>query len=554
VLLTLVLGNRATPLERGPQLGRADAHPEVGLVLGRRRAAQTVAAAAMSAVVALLAAGAIVDVLPDLGRADGGATAGPGVVAQTHPGLAGGLDTGLPVQLSEEVVLRGQTDRPLYWRGTTYDQWDGRRWGRDVDSASVLVSASGVDLGAAVPPAQELAGPEAAGVVVGDLPDPVVVHQELRAEQAGFDVLVGGWQMTSLAVGSGEYLAEVGADSSVVLSEALPAGATWTVESTLIPAGEDELRQADPALLAPSSPVVERYGTEDAITPPVAELARSITAGAPTTYDKIRALEDWFAANLTYTRDIAPLPLGIDAVHHLLFESRRGFCEQIGSALVVMLRSLGIPARLVVGFVPGELDSATGEWVSRGSDAHAWAEVYFPGIGWQGFDPTAGVPLSAEPIAGGEGSVAWTLAAALAAVVVAAVAAVAGVRLRRRRATAAGGPPALVELQRRFDTCGRRMGRRWTDSMTVREKGDDLVSAGAAAEPVDRAVGSIERLTFFELDQAPMTDLDLSAVGTDVEGLESALAGVERPRRRAARSMVAASRSPDHRPGGSARR
>jgi hypothetical protein len=84
-------------------------------------------------------------------------------------------------------------------------------------------------------------------------------------------------------------------------------------------------------------------------------------------------------------------------VDRFLFEDRIGFCEQIGSSLVVMLRSLGIPARLAVGYTPGERNPFTGLYEVRARDAHAWAEVYFPGLGWQGFDPTAQVPLAGDP-------------------------------------------------------------------------------------------------------------------------------------------------------------
>ena len=125
-------------------------------------------------------------------------------------------------------------------------------------------------------------------------------------------------------------------------------------------------------------------------------LAASVTATAPTTYDKVRALEAWMGANTKYTLDIPPLPPGQDAVDRFLFVDQRGFCEQIGTSLVVMLRALGIPARLAVGYATGERNPFTGLYEVRGKDAHAWAEVYFPGIGWQGFDPTASVPLAGD--------------------------------------------------------------------------------------------------------------------------------------------------------------
>jgi hypothetical protein len=102
------------------------------------------------------------------------------------------------------------------------------------------------------------------------------------------------------------------------------------------------------------------------------------------------------AAHTKYTLNIPPLPRGRDAVDQFLFVDRRGFCEQIGTSLVVMLRSLGIPARLAVGYATGERNPFTGLYEVRAKDAHAWAEVYFPGVGWQAFDPTARVPLAGD--------------------------------------------------------------------------------------------------------------------------------------------------------------
>jgi hypothetical protein len=136
----------------------------------------------------------------------------------------------------------------------------------------------------------------------------------------------------------------------------------------------------------------------------VRELAAAVTADAPTTYDKIQALEAWMGANTKYTLDIPPLPEGQDAVDRFLFVDHRGFCEQIGTSLVVMLRSLGIPARLAVGYASGERNPFTGLYEVRAKDAHAWAEVYFPGVGWQAFDPTAQVPLAGDSSIDGAGS------------------------------------------------------------------------------------------------------------------------------------------------------
>ena len=100
------------------------------------------------------------------------------------------------------------------------------------------------------------------------------------------------------------------------------------------------------------------------------------------------------ASHVRYTTDIPPLPAGADAVDSFLFGTRRGYCEQISTATVVMLRSLGIPAREAVGYVPGAYNPITDLYDIQAKDAHAWVQVWFPGYGWQNFDPTATVPLA----------------------------------------------------------------------------------------------------------------------------------------------------------------
>ncbi len=185
-------------------------------------------------------------------------------------------------------------------------------------------------------------------------------------------------------------------DGTLRVTAPLGPGASYTVVSRRSEVTATALRAADPSLVERSQTVSDAYLALGEVPGRVEALAREVTAEAPTTYDKVKALEAWMGANTTYTRDIPPLPPGADAVEHHLFVDRRGYCEQIGTSLVVMLRSLGIPARLAVGYVPGEQSLLGGEFTVRADDGHAWAEVYFPGLGWQGFDPTASVPLSGE--------------------------------------------------------------------------------------------------------------------------------------------------------------
>ena len=130
------------------------------------------------------------------------------------------------------------------------------------------------------------------------------------------------------------------------------------------------------------------------------EQAREVyeAAGAETTIEQALALQDWFvgpAGGFAYDLDVAPLR-DDDALERFVLEDRVGYCEYYATAMAVMLRQTGIPARVAVGFLPGrvtlEPDPASGrettEFTVSTADAHAWVEVLFPGYGWVTFEPT----------------------------------------------------------------------------------------------------------------------------------------------------------------------
>jgi hypothetical protein len=121
----------------------------------------------------------------------------------------------------------------------------------------------------------------------------------------------------------------------------------------------------------------------------VLDLARSLTAGAATPYDQAVALRDYLLT-IPYDFYPPPHPPGSETVDNFLFVDRRGVCEAFATSLTVMLRSLGVPARLVAGYGAGDYNSLSGYYTVRSSDAHAWVEAYFPGYGWVPFDPTPG--------------------------------------------------------------------------------------------------------------------------------------------------------------------
>jgi protein-glutamine gamma-glutamyltransferase len=124
----------------------------------------------------------------------------------------------------------------------------------------------------------------------------------------------------------------------------------------------------------------------------VRQLSHQLTGGAATRYDAVRAVEVFLAEHATYRLDSPVPPPGHDAVDHFLFESRTGFCEQFASAETVLLRAAGIPARLATGFSGG--DRSDDGRLLRAENAHAWVEVWYPGVGWVASDPTAGARLA----------------------------------------------------------------------------------------------------------------------------------------------------------------
>jgi transglutaminase-like putative cysteine protease len=119
----------------------------------------------------------------------------------------------------------------------------------------------------------------------------------------------------------------------------------------------------------------------------IAALAERITEGAGTPYDRAVAVTDYLRRYITYSETVEDPPTGRDPLDWFLFDSRKGFCNYYATAEVILLRVLGIPARLVVGFAQGELE-APNQYLVRQQDSHAWPEAYFPGIGWVEFEPT----------------------------------------------------------------------------------------------------------------------------------------------------------------------
>lgn len=158
----------------------------------------------------------------------------------------------------------------------------------------------------------------------------------------------------------------------------------------------DQLRRA-PTLLPPEMQLLY-LRLPPKLNPRIAELAQQVAGSLPNPYDRTAAIQNYLRNNYVYS--LNPTSINSDdPVGSFLFTSKQGYCEYFAAAMVVMLRTLGVPARYVNGFQTGTYNRLGKDFVVRARDAHSWAEVYFPGYGWMTFDPT---PPDPHPLSGGD--------------------------------------------------------------------------------------------------------------------------------------------------------
>jgi transglutaminase-like putative cysteine protease len=382
----------------------------------------------------------------ELSRA--GSPAGPTRVGG-YLGFANSLDTALRGKLSHAVVMRVRAERPSYWVGESFDAWNGQSWSSSTRATGTITNSSPFVL-------PLLSGANFTGrtdlqtfYVTTSTAD-LIFHAESASEL---------WFPTSTV-----FYSE---DGTIVSPIGLGRGAVYTVESTVAIPTANDLRHAAGAGLPATQ--ARRYLQLPQHYPQARELAESVTAGDTTTYDKVEALISWIGAHTRYSTNIPPLPPGADTVNEFLFGNRVGYCEQISTALAVMLRTLNVPVREVVGYVPGPYNPVTDLYTIQADDAHAWVQVWFPGYGWQSFDPTAAVPLAnpdpgataVHDIAGALGRIpVWPTTAAIVLVGLGA----ALISWRRSR------PATWAEqVARDVERAGRRAGRPRRPSETLVE-------------------------------------------------------------------------------------
>lgn len=486
-MLTLVLVDRADA-EMVPELDGGSPLPS--------RARETARVGALVSLIVIVAAVAMVpSVTSRLGRRVWpGASPTSGDQSSSASSLQSSNELSLTSRprLSNTVVFTVDASHADFWRGETFDIYNGSSWTSSFGFGNgeyrrLFHSGPSVD----IPPTPDDHAQN----------NGVDFRQTYRIEAGYSDVLFAAPNARVVETDKNPLLRAPDGTLRLanpaeppswrIASQGFGSGAVYTVTSRSLPVTEEMLREAKGD---PPAAVTEQYAQVPVTTQRVIDLARSVTAGATNTYDRVKALENWLGDNTQYSLNAPLSPRGVDVVDDFLFHSRLGWCEQIASSLVVMARSAGIPARLVTGFVPGSRDALTGRFVVRERDAHAWAEIYFPGIGWQGFDPTSSVPLAGDVKSSGSwlsdirhNAVPLAILAVMLVIIAAALPEVLAARRRRRARRESWSAEALHRLER----AGRKAGRARAPSETPREYahvlaerlGDDrLVEVGATLD------------------------------------------------------------------------
>lgn len=298
------------------------------------------------------------------------------------------LGRGFP--LSDSVMFRVQApDLPeeqkpprYYWRGYSYDYYVDNQW---YTTGSVLEDYTPAD-GLSVPLPLEV--PEPARFIV-------------QTGETTFSLVYAPPQTIWFSrQGSARNLPAGGRKDVISLyaSPFLQAGEVYQVDALLSNPNVKQLREAGQAYPVW---VTDKYlQLPSDFSPRIADLASELTAELDTPYDKTAAITRYLRENIDYAESLPQPPRNQDLLEWMLFENRQAYCVYYASAQVLMLRSLGIPARMAVGFAEGErtADESGDRYTVRRKDAHAWPEVYFPGIGWVEFEPTGGQPALSRPL------------------------------------------------------------------------------------------------------------------------------------------------------------
>lgn len=281
-------------------------------------------------------------------------------------GFADSVDLSYRGGLSNTLMMVVSSSAWSYWYGYALDFYDGRAWSQSRTQLTTL--GGGVRFELREPTRETFIQ---SFYIMEDMPNIVwtggrATELLFPAEKIGMDVTGG-----------------------VRVGEPMRAGMIYSVVSERVDVPPEQLR-TDNERDYPASIRQTYLQLPETITDRTRQLAESLTQDATTDYDRIIAVLNHLREKYPYDFFPPPQAPDSDSVDQFLFVDQRGVCEHYVSAMVVMLRHLGIPARFVVGYGSGDYNPFTGFYEVRADDAHAWVEVYFPDFGWIPFDPTPG--------------------------------------------------------------------------------------------------------------------------------------------------------------------
>lgn len=343
-------------------------------------------------VLVLGGAAGIFFVLPRM-TTGGGYLRNLGVQNDFVSGFSGGANLGGIGKIQQSTaavmhvqVVRGRLPADTHWRGMAMANFDGRRWFNPRPEAGTFEPLRNVSV--------DLRRIQVNGQPLFTTDQPRNHHPNLAYRVIMEPIGTSLFFLADTPVRiNGPY------DNLAISSE----GTIYNAEDGRaigLYEGEADTNSPMPNISASTSTsypeaVSSKYLQLPDLDPRIAGLAARVTAGSTSVYARAHAIESYLKQNLGYTLEL-PSTEQKDPVAYFLFERRKGHCEFFASAMAIMLRTQGIPARLVSGFRGGEFNDLNGTYIIRGRDAHAWVEVYFPEYGWAAFDPT---PASTEPLA-----------------------------------------------------------------------------------------------------------------------------------------------------------
>jgi transglutaminase-like putative cysteine protease len=285
------------------------------------------------------------------------------------------------IQQSSAVVMHIQIDgdsvgrSDLHWRGVTLARFDGHTWSNRREQFPLQRQSNNTFK---VPRTNAVLPSDAASSPAREH----LIHYRVLMEPIGTNVFfLAPWARSI----SGDYRM-LGADpgGAVYNFDSQHAISRYEADSDIATPAPAELRTAGRNYPVQ---VVATYLRLPELDPRVSRLAAQITNSSSSDFDKAAAIENYLRTRFGYTLEL-PQTAVKDPIANFLFERKQGHCEYFASSMAVMLRTLGIPSRVVNGFRTDEFNDLTGNYVVRAKDAHAWVEAYFPGYGWQTFDPT----------------------------------------------------------------------------------------------------------------------------------------------------------------------